>query len=291
MVQVNVLSLKFQLEKESYYPGEKVKGVLSVNVPHPIRARKVQITLEGKERVSFERHGRGGPYIHEENNIIVEKSINVWEAPEGGGEFGQSNALFPFEVQIPENAPPSVSMKDPLFNGITYELIAKIDKPLAEDPVAHYEILVLPRDRDSYVIKPVVMSHREFSGKMRVAVHIDKNVYVPGEHVTGKASLRRDSSLSVQDVEISLVYTITHTASGNDDPFRHVVGTIQCEIDPSVESFEWPFDFETPEDARFSVHGKMVKRLWEIEVRVNLIEEDDKILDVPILIVPRGGES
>ncbi len=290
-----VLSLNIQLEKESFYPGEKVKGVLSIIVPKPMRARKVQITFEGKEhthvvrpgtlnfmrRRAFERYTE----VYEEEYVIVVNTINVWEAPKGS-LFGPCNERFPFEFQIPERALPSVITSSDNENGISYEIKAKIDRPRSIDSKAYCEVLVLPQAYETYSTDAIERSREDFDGKLLLLVHVDKGVYVPGENVTGKVVFRQEPSLQVQSVDISVVCTGSFTAEGVADAFRDEADAVHCEVDPLQRSYEWPFDLETPKGGRFSLHGQLIKRLWEVEVKVNLPRKKNKSVDVPLSFVP-----
>ncbi len=290
------MSLNIQLEKDTYYPGEKVKGVLSIIVPKPMRARKVQITFEGKEYTRVERFGRIAgmdiphakslePHVrvYKEEECIVLETINVWVAPKEN-YLGPCNEQFPFEFHLPEHALPSVITRGE--NGISYEIKAAIDRPRALDPKAYQAVQVFPRAYETYPTEPIKRSREDFEGKMQLIVSVAKDVFVPGERVTGKVVFRQDPSLQVQSVDIGLVCTGSFTAEGVTDTFEDMGEVIHCEINPSVQWYEWPFDIKTLEGAKFSLHGKLIQRSWKVEVRVNLPRKKNKIVDVPLLFVP-----
>ncbi len=97
---------------------------------------------------------------------------------------------------------------------------------------------------------------------------------------------RQDSSLRVQSVDISVVCTGSFEAEGMRDTFRNVMDTLNCEVDPSKKSYEWPFNLQIPAGGKYSLHGKLLKRLWEVEVTVTLPSKQTKVVDVPLLFVP-----
>ncbi len=174
-----ILSLKLQHAKENYYPGETIKGVLSIIVPKPIHARKVQILFEGKEHTRVERFGRIGgtdlthakPYepnvrVYEEEEYIVSKTIKVLVAQKEK-LFGRYNELFPFEFQLPEGTLPSITTQSENKTGIIYEIKAKIDRPRSIDPKTYCEVKVEQPGYETYPTAPIERFREDFDGMLR----------------------------------------------------------------------------------------------------------------------------
>ncbi len=273
--------------------------MLSVNLSKALRARKIQITFEGKEHTHTEKERVGYPdgefenrylIIHDEQNILVTESTTVWENPKGGN-LGPCNELFPFEFQIPEQTIPSVVTRGKDYALIMYEIVAKIDKPLAIDPAVHSEVLVLPKPHKAYRIEPMDRTREDPEGKMLLNVHADKTIFVPGEHVTGKIVFKKDPSLYAESIVIAVIYTGSVTTEGETQTSRMEADEANYEIDPHAEYFEIPFDLAIPEDARRSVHGNLIKRLWELEVKVNVLSKGIEKINLPLIVVPNGGDT
>ncbi len=148
-----------------------------------------------RDHPRVERFGRIGgtdlthakPYepnvrVYEEEEYIVSKTINVWVAQKEK-LFGPCNEQFPFEFQLPEGALPSITTQSENKTGIIYEIKAKIDRPRSIDPKTYCEVKVEQPGYETYPTAPIERFREDFDGMLKVIAHVDKDVFVPGEHV------------------------------------------------------------------------------------------------------------
>lgn len=279
------MSIEIQLNKVNYYPGEKIQGELLVDVPKPIRARKVQLTFIGKEHTKVVRGSGKNRRVYVEDCIIVEKVVDVWTASQNG-RLGPCNETFPFEFQLPVHALPSMVVRFNDAHKITYEIKAKIDRPLAFDPNVKIDIQVLPLPIEQYSARVLVESFQEPKGRYRFEVNLAKNVFIPGESVSGRVTFKKDPSMKARAVECAVVYTESATAEGHTDAYPYVIGTLRWEIDPSGEYYEWPFNIQTHQSSDYSVEGRLIRCFWMVDVKVDLPLKRDQHVQVPFLFLP-----
>ena len=82
------------LEKYDYKPGEKIKGVVKLNLKKPTKARKLEIGLFGERK---ERYRGSDGKIQTKNVVVYDFRIPI--GAEGEYQIGE----YPFEIGIPNN--------------------------------------------------------------------------------------------------------------------------------------------------------------------------------------------
>src|SRR4030042_484677 len=263
------MSVNIQLEKETYNPWEKIKGVLSVHVSKPTRARKIQIAFEGKEHTIIVRGSGDDETTYKENNMIVEQKIDVWDSV-NGEYLGPCSELFPFEFQLPNNALPTVTSQNNSRSGITYEIKAKIDRPLALDPKVSRVIQVIHQPIDMYPTKTVTETFVNPSGTMHLEVIIDKNVFKPGDRVTGTAKFKQSPNAKVRARALALKFIESFTAEGKTDTFPTISDQVRFEVNPLGDYKDGPYSLITNSRGPYSIFGKLVRHKWVLDVKVDL---------------------
>ncbi len=279
------LSIDIQLERDTYYPGEKVKGVVSLNVSKPLRAREVVLSFVGREHTRVVRGSGKNRHVYLEDFFIVQEVVSLWAASPNG-YLGPSNEMFPFEFQIPVDALPSTIVKSNDADTIAYEVKAKIDRPLAFDPNVTAEIHVDLPVIESYPTTPLMDTFQDPQGRDRLEVSVAKNVFTPGETVSGIVKFKRTPELKARAVECSLFYTESATAHGHTDNYPYIIGRHRWDLDPSGEYYEFQFNFPTNPSGDFSVEGRIIRCSWIIDVKVDLPLKRDQHVQVPLLFLP-----
>ncbi len=82
------------LEKYDYKPGEKIKGVIKLNLKKPTNARKLEVGLFGERKESYKGHD--GKI---QTKVVVIYDFKIPLGSEGEYLTGE----YPFEITIPSN--------------------------------------------------------------------------------------------------------------------------------------------------------------------------------------------
>lgn len=250
-----------------------------------MRARRVELAFVGKEHTKVVRGSGKNRHVYIEERVIVATAVDVWVASPGG-YLGPSNEVFPFEFQIPVQALPSTEVKFNTSDTISYEIQAKIDKPHAFDVNATVVIQVIPIPIETYPTRPVVESFQDPKGRDYIEVAVDKNVFIPGECVSGRVKFKKDPMMKARALECAVLFTESATAQNHTDTFPYICGNFRAELDPSMEYFEWPFNFQTPQSWDFTLEGILIRRIWMVDVKVDLPWKKDQHVIVPLLFLP-----
>lgn len=82
------------LEQFNFFPGETIKGSISLNLKKPTKARKLEVALVGKQTERYrDRNGNSKRKIH---------TVYCFEIPLGA-EQQYHKGDFPFEIKIPDD--------------------------------------------------------------------------------------------------------------------------------------------------------------------------------------------
>ncbi len=126
-------TLAINLSKNSFMPGETVKGRVKLVLDKPVKARRFLISLRGEEWVDVScGSGKSRRAKKEEINI---HSDEIELSGEKVYDFMEKD----FEFKIPENAPPTIEGEGA---GLQWFVHAKLDIPMGRDKNAMEELLV-----------------------------------------------------------------------------------------------------------------------------------------------------
>ncbi len=300
-----IMPLRLELEKAKFQPGEVIRGQLHIELAKPTRARKVEITLKGREYAMVTRLSREDEQsIFKENKELVNASITPW-TPTGEESLGPCELSFPFQFQLPLKCPPAVvpplrytmpsyadeakirkTIPSYFTGGIIYEIHAKIDKQRAIDPKAKCNIVVDPTPIDPPPTKAVTSTYNEVSKGLWVELQVDQNRIKPGDRLTGVVKYKQGPDLKIRAVEITSQFSLHINAGGYTDRYTQIMDRVTFSIERETESYTWPFDLATFADGPFSVNGLIVQIKWGVSVKVDVPLGKDKHVEVPIEALP-----
>lgn len=111
--------ITLQLERYDYKPGDTIKGLVTLNLKKPTKARKMLVSLIGERKEPY-RDSKGRTHYR-----VVE--IFRFDLPLGG-EKDYQNENFNFEIKVPNNIldseRPNIPDSDTTFGKIARAAIA-----------------------------------------------------------------------------------------------------------------------------------------------------------------------
>ena len=134
---MNILELEGTLDidliKNSFLPGEMVKGTLKLILKKPVNARRFLVSLMGEEWVDVSC-GSGKTRRAKKEEINIHSEV-IQLSGEGLLDFVEKD----FEFKIPENAPPTIKGEEA---GLRWLVHAKLDVPMGRDKNERVEVFV-----------------------------------------------------------------------------------------------------------------------------------------------------
>ena len=291
--------LNIDIEKEEYLPGETVKGTLTVTLDKPVKARKIEITLEGKESSVIKRGSGKAKSTFQSESKIVDNASNSCTIP-GTDILEACTATYPFEFLLPESTLPSIgqslnysipehlaskgitrTIPEELPGSISYAVKAKIDIPRAPDinGQAAMNVLMVPQ-KD--LVARTLGSRLSFAmGKLYAEAYVQNDIFKPGDVINGHVMFRKDPSEKARAVEVSLKFAIASTAQGQNETFEQVCDVISFPIS-SGNNISSDFVLESFADAPYSINGKLLKIFWFVDVKVDIPRKVDQHVRIPL---------
>ena len=121
------------LIKNSFVPGEMVKGTVKLVLKKPVNARRFLVSLIGEEWVDVSC-GSGKTRRARKEEINIHSEVIQLS---GEGLFDFIEKIF--EFKIPENAPPTIKGDEA---GLRWLVHAKLDVPMGRDKNERVELFV-----------------------------------------------------------------------------------------------------------------------------------------------------
>jgi len=110
-------SIEVQIEKQTYAPGEAMKGQVTLNLNAAKKARELRISFYGEITEHHREHGKS----HSHTKRIYEQKLVLG----GEQEYPAGSKTYPFELKVPDIPPRTqsgegvIGMAVGLFNNLT----------------------------------------------------------------------------------------------------------------------------------------------------------------------------
>lgn len=304
------MGLKIFLNKEEYFPGEKVQGFVQLDLEKTLKARKFEIQFDGFEHAAVTRGSGKSRHTYIEDHNFAYDVKELWQ-PASEPCIGPCHEQVPFEFTVPLGALPSLytPFSYPLppeaiskginktiniyaYTGtINYQLKAKLDEPFAIDlkDKIFFRVPSVPLKRDQP--KSTTQEAGTSSGKTHMLVTVNKDIFSPGDLIQGYLRLQKAIDVKARNLIISLRYIYSYTAQGNTDFFvqdvdRLIFADIQDQDDINTE-----FRFVIPISGPYTILGKIVKMTWEVDAKLDLPWKKDIHVRVPVIVTPVMSEN
>jgi len=300
------MGLKIFIDKEEYFPGEKVRGFVQLDLEMTLKARKVEIQFDGFEHAAITRGSGKSRHTYIEDHNFAHEVKELWQPASE-----PCNEQFPFEFTVPLGALPSLytPFNYPLppeaivkgikktinvyaYTGtIRYQLKAKLDEPLAIDlkDKIFFHVPPVPMKRDQP--KSIIQEIGTPSGKIHMLVTVNDDFLSPGDLIQGNLRLQKAIDVKTRNLIISLRYIYSYTAQGQTDTFVQDVDRLIFADVQDQEDIDREFRFVVPSSGPYTILGKIVKMEWEVDVKLDLPMKIDTHARVPVIVTPAMCEN
>lgn len=299
-------------EKQQYYPGDIVKGSISLAVLESIHIDAIFVKIKGFEETLFDEKilrtvktesGNTNDKIESvtrtENVTIKRHEINVFIKRKycvynSKCTLPIGNFLFPFEFQLEHGLPGTFSFKNYQAQGsVRFKIKAEVAIPgLFKPNLKHDQNILISQPLDS--IPMSFNSYKESNvtflccipkGKISVAANIDRNAYGPGELVNVRLIVDNSTSkINLQGCDISLVQNIQLSAQGKSYTISQ---TLAKSTSPSIirgDRADRIIQMMIPKSAEPSTRGNLINCSYIVHVDMIVPWSQDVSLTQPVQI-------
>jgi len=261
-----------------YFGGDKVNGVIELNLFEKVKLRGVCLLVIGSEYAAFNDSGVHakweGAFISKKFTFHIPVRHDSYDSDERNGFLDKGVYRIPFTVKLPSFLPPSC---DFCSGGMKYTFSAYIDQGNSEQFLKKaVNIKVGGELFDRAILKPATPITKEHHGEsseggLQITATIPKNYLCVDEHLKINILVKNTSKKSFDFVKISLVQNRKHVANSREYNKTHKEDAWttthkhkfpsktnnQCDLDYVIPSVT-PSIFTTAEGSSWSPTGLFV---------------------------------
>jgi hypothetical protein len=253
-------------EKRVYRPGDVVRGIVQVDLPHARKIGGVELDAMGLERTEVTVSYGKSSHTYVSQNVIQRFTVLL----HGPGMLEAGCHDFPFEFKLPRDILPT-------FHGqyacITYTIKANLDIPLWFDAHRKVEYYVMPRDDSVCVnMKSVRLGSKDAYdlSKPGFIMDLERATWMSGETITGVLQVTstggkrlRKADIKLQSVEWAMAEGVTRDVA-TDVVQGYISGDALC------DGSRVPFGIKVPR-VIYSTYKGIYSRLgWALTVNLDI---------------------
>ncbi|KAL9652034.1 hypothetical protein ABK040_000375 [Willaertia magna] len=316
------LSIDITLDKPYFTCGEQATGVCHLKVlsSTPIPANSLIVKWKGYERsnaaipvsaIGVGHHPHHGiahhhtgisvgvghhhhHHSHTQYQIITDETMFFSQAFTvtlfEGGMIQPGEYHFPIYFQLP-NGLPGIFSDHKLGLGVNcraavvYKVKCKLDNNYIPNSKISKRFSIVP---NFSTIMCALDSHNEKdflfggSGKLYMDVHINKNVFTPGESVPVQIKVRNDSRKDVAGLKVKLMRDVTMKCHSYSHSYSEEVNRMVFEGVEGKNSAERVLNFKLAENIFPTSEGKLVKCNYHFDVECDVKLALDLEVHLPI---------
>lgn len=285
-------------EQYQYQPGEILRGHVTVTTSRQTFITRIYISITGQGVVAWEDNQYGSfsaneEYINAIHSVEDRRSKDPLVLVKGEHKF-------PFEYQLPGNLPSSFIGK---FGSVTYVLKAIVNGEKNETNITSEPFLVIRSASIPENCREAQTRRMEkrfwnlcSSGKLEMAITIDKTGACPGEDVFIQAEIANKSPIYVTAVQASIIMNTLYHAKKKLIPFRQIVNKRRDEEEMGKgQGRKWhnvrltipPYIPETKLE-----YCDIIEISYTFQFRMELSGGKELKVEIPLIIgsVPKGLE-
>ncbi len=303
--------IRFELEQTDYTGGDTVKGMMILELTEQVLARGVRIRCQGREQSRWCTGSGKNSRTHSQTRVFFDDELTVMGKPplamgqlmadaiKGLFSKGEYDVLqpgtyeFPFDYKLPPGIP--ADFESGGSSKIAYTVKGYVDIPLKID-LSCTERLTIYETYSSEDICPVSAdSTKSFlmdSGNVTLKVFLDRNMFYPGQQVTGTVGVQNDSGKELTAIigELHRVMNLkAHSSRTSRTEVTQLLSIPQSGV-PRGRPKEIPFRFDLPADLYSSVtSSELVKVSYQVVFRLDIPWAVDLRTAVPITVIEEAG--
>ncbi len=274
--------LDIVLEEDAYRPGERVDGVIQVDVDvdveEPKQFDRLELIVRGREHVKNTMGGRhGGGFLWEKKTLFeVEKCLAEHDALSPGRQ------VYPFSFALPSDLPPT---HYGYWAKVEYTITARVDIPGALDMRTKGTFPVrLDAGRLLADAAPLVLQTDAEEGRPRLECVFDRDRYRAGETIDGELTVWNPSGKEIRKATIGFNYVQKRNVRGQRDSsikkgFDHTIPGDQIH-----EGSTLSFRICVPDAIPGSYTGTLSALVWKVEVRLHVLMGRDTTCQTTLTI-------
>ncbi len=279
-------SLRLEVDKPFYNPGDTINGILQVYVTGTIKVRNLDIHLYGREKVTID------PPVYTPAPVVARKGhysstnemLNVGLRLFENATLNPGDRDLPFQFQLPPDALPSYVGT---YADVNWKLSARANIPWGSDLTSEVYLRILAFHSEN----PSPVSVENTQGKPRLRLELPSNIFGPGDTIEGKLTLLdpgnlrtvRLQTIQSEDAMARGAFTTAHRTQN-----RAVGQTLEVKRDQLQTGSPIPFRLQIAPWAPSSYRGVYSSVSLSVAAVLDIPHSEDVHVYMPILVGLRG---
>jgi hypothetical protein len=280
--------IAIDLQKESFLPGQFVKGSVNIILDKHISARAVTLDIVGLEKTKVVVGSGEYSHAYNKKNYILKKKIYLYP-PQAGmdHEFAPGHYANKIEFKIPPSAPPSYEGENV---EIKYWLKTRVDIILWRDLVKtkSFNVYRKRKDLDSFV-HPANFESSNFTNleadKPGFYVELPRKAFKAGKSVEGEITICNKDVCKIRKIDLRLIGTEHAKAKGHEGSGVVRIYESELSADDLIEGKPVGFKIPIPKGAPVSYTSENSGLSWALEVQLDLPLKFDIKAQGPVEII------
>ena len=281
----------------AFYPGDRVSGVLHLDIATAIECTGINLKLSGKEYVHWTEQRSSGSGKHRRTHTVHFNGVRqLFNFVLPIQEFRQAGFAgqyeFPFEFTLPEGIPGTfnfmqgsvtglINYKLKGFCGVAGFLKSNIKHTLALNVLSRP--MSMPQRMLGHTTGEVTVCCCFNKGVVDIKFFTASDTYLQGQDIVVMASINNTTSVPVKGIVIELVSEVQLISTVKERNVESIVASIEhAGLAPGEVFSNKPLQIRVPHDSLQQVSGSIVRHRYLIRVRARVAWASDPQASVPV---------
>jgi hypothetical protein len=272
--------ISLNLEKKTYFPGDRIQGFVTVSTDEYFECNRVVLSVKGQERSRVVR-GSG-----DNRRVYLEKKQHIDERIElvGATSMQAGDTTIPFSFVLPVNIPHSFQGR---YGKVEYKLEAKVEVSWAIDPKTRKKVAV--GRKHEMPIAHSVSTNLDDDDARLLSVQLSSDVIHLGSDYPIK--LMVSSEAKMRGVRVELIYHEFVSPKGHKATKKQTLAKLlfdelelprQMWLDATIHTQgEWLLPFKS----------ELIETYYKLKVTLDIAWRIDKTIWIPLKITRELGQN
>ncbi|KAL4157422.1 hypothetical protein PRNP1_006445 [Phytophthora ramorum] len=308
-------SLRIELDRGSYQPGDVVNGTVYLSVSNEIKSKEALVLyVNGEEYVKYNEVYGEAAVPRKQTNKLVADQVVLCESRES---FAPGEYVFPFNYQLHPTLPGSFHVDRrhageicDIDAAVKYELKLRLPVKGAfkSDLKAGRPLVVKTAQTTAHPVQPrteATAQHAKLLGVIRqgnceISASLERDVYVSGESLHIRASIVNGSSMDVKSVSVRLIEDLVIRANNDHGEIKAQTCLVKRDF-PGMKAGSTTIDQAYSLDLvgrsdRYAVlppaASSLVSTSHHVEVRCKFFMSPNVHVEIPVkILAPQMTET
>lgn len=263
--------ISIHLGRETYAPGERVEGTVTVLCDEMFDSNSVNVRFIGKERSRVVRGSGKHRRVYVEEVELVDQSLELQQE----STIQEGETRFEFAFELPQDALASYTGTHGYIN---YAIRAKVEVSWAIDPKMEVEIPVIT---ETPLLQPVSFRDDLVEDEMRLLeVEVQRDVVSPGAPI--RLEVRLADEIDFRGLRCEILHEERVSPQGKEERHRTELAEWYTEEFRLPRHVPVEIEMQTNDSWPRAFRSALVTCAYILKVTLDIAWKLDKVIEIPL---------